>query len=153
MQNHNYSSPGCYFVTICTKNRDELLGEIVDTSGFPTMNLSTLGVILEKKITAFENRYPHIQILKYVIMPNHFHMIVRIRSHPDKVYLPSGANNELSKFISVLKRSCNHEYMGNIWQRSYNDHIIRDKNEYLKISKYIENNTIHWYNDCFYNAN
>ena len=60
-------------------------------------------------------------------------------------------NNETSKFISLLKRYCNREYGKNIWQSSYNDHIIRDKKDYQKIWEYINTNVLRWEKDCFYN--
>ena len=59
-------------------------------------------------------------------------------------------NNELSKFISLLKRYCNKEYSHPIWQRSYHDHIIRDKNDYNKIWEYIDTNILKWKSDCFF---
>ena len=59
-------------------------------------------------------------------------------------------NNETSKFISLLKRYCNREYGKNIWQSSYNDHIIRGEKDYKKISEYIDKNVINWARDCFY---
>jgi REP element-mobilizing transposase RayT len=38
-----------------------------------------------------------------------------------------------------------------VWQRSFHDHIIRDKKDYEKIAKYIRENPINWRLDCFYN--
>ena len=37
-----------------------------------------------------------------------------------------------------------------IFQRSYYDHIIRNKNDFRMIWKYIDENPITWENDCFY---
>ena len=37
-----------------------------------------------------------------------------------------------------------------IWQRSFHDHIIRDKNDYEMIYRYIYENPMHWQYDCFY---
>ena len=31
-----------------------------------------------------------------------------------------------------------------IWQRNYWEHIIRNENEFIRISKYIRNNSINW---------
>jgi hypothetical protein len=61
-------------------------------------------------------------------------------------------NNETSKFISLLKRYCNREYGGNIWQSSYNDHIIRGEKDYQKKWEYIDENPLKWELDCFYSS-
>ena len=37
-----------------------------------------------------------------------------------------------------------------IWQRSFHDHIIRDRRDYEEISQYIQKNPSTWRNDCFY---
>ena len=37
-----------------------------------------------------------------------------------------------------------------VWQRGFHDHIIRNRNDYEKISKYIFENPIIWQYDCFY---
>ena len=42
-------------------------------------------------------------------------------------------------------------YIGDIWQRSFHDHIIRDKYDYDKIWEYIDTNVLKWELDCFYN--
>ena len=155
LKGYDYSTPGMYFLTICVKNRNHLLGKIVGCGNFdtPQMILSEYGKILDKYINLMSEKYSHITVDKYVIMPNHFHLILNITD------LKSGAsetaapyNNETSKFISLLKRYCNREYGNNIWQSSYNDHIIRGEKDYQKIWEYIDTNVIRWEQDCFYNS-
>ena len=36
------------------------------------------------------------------------------------------------------------------FQRSFHDHIIRDRDDYIRIAKYIQNNPKLWQHDCFY---
>ena len=50
--------------------------------------------------------------------------------------------SEVAKFVSLLKRYCNKEYGENIWQTSYNDHIIRNEKDYIEAIQYIENNPL-----------
>lgn len=52
--------------------------------------------------------------------------------------------------IGQMKRYVSKKIGEPIWQRSFHDHIIRDKNDYDKISKYIYENPIKWQDDCFY---
>ena len=42
------------------------------------------------------------------------------------------------------------ETMGNLWQRNYYEHIIRDEKSYLKIAQYILGNPVKWELDSFY---
>ncbi len=154
LSGYDYSTPGKYFLTVCIKDRKELLGKIVKENNltYPNMILSEQGKILDKYIVFMCNKYSHIKIDKYVIMPNHFHMILFINNRKNGASETAAPyNNEISKFISLLKRYCNKEYGYNVWQSSYHDHIIRGEKDYRKIWEYIDTNVQKWTNDCFYN--
>jgi len=72
--NWDYSSPGYYFITICTKNRECILGKI---NKFQVI-LSEIGKIVEEEwLKSFEIR-KELECDLYVIMPNHIHAIVGI---------------------------------------------------------------------------
>ena len=60
------------------------------------------------------------------------------------------ANNACSQFVSTFKRFCNKEYGENIWQARFNDHIIRNRDDYEEHVKYIYENPIRWYYDELY---
>ena len=83
LHGHDYSSAGYYFVTMCVKDRQELMGEIVGTTapGRPHVELSTIGQCVAATIQN-ANR-GNITIDKYVIMPNHVHMIVVLSKTTD----------------------------------------------------------------------
>ena len=49
-------------------------------------------------------------------------------------------NSRIPHYIGTLKRFTNREIGENIWQKSYYDVIIRDREEYIQIWDYIENN-------------
>ncbi len=143
-----------YFITVCTKDKKHLLGEIVGCGDFdtPQMILSSYGKILERNINIMNEKHSYINVDKYVIMPNHFHMILNITDFKSGALETTAPyNSVISKFISLLKRYCNREYGKNIWQTSYNDHIVRGKKDYEKIWEYIDTNVLMWKNDCFYN--
>ena len=65
-------------------------------------------------------------------MPNHIHLIVILDN--------SGGfgNPPLQDVIGQLKSYTTNKFQGNLWQRSFHDHIIRDERDYLKIWKYID---------------
>ncbi len=128
LKRYDYSTPGMYFLTVCTKDKEQLLGKIVGCGDFdtPQMILSEYGKILDKYINMMDEKYPHIRLEKYIIMPNHFHIILNITRYKNgSSETAEPYNSDISKFISLLKRYCNRKYGINIWQRSYHDHIIR----------------------------
>ena len=146
LKNYDYSAPGSYFVTVCTRDKSHLLGRIVGNGAcdIPHIALSGYGKVLDGKIAFMAHRYPHISVDKYVIMPNHFHLLITIKEFSGALETAAPYNNELSKFISLLKRYCNREYGKNIWQSSFNDHIVRGDEDYLAIWRYIDENIQKW---------
>ena len=56
----------------------------------------------------------------------------------------------MSRFVSTFKRFCNKEYGENIWQRHFNDHIIRNREDYEEHKKYIYENPMRWCYDELY---
>ena len=74
----DYSSPAWYFVTICTHNRKCFLSDIIDGS----IVLKPAGIIANEEWLATPEIRRNVSIDEYVIMPNHFHAIIRIKSMP-----------------------------------------------------------------------
>ena len=147
LKNYNYNTPGYYFVTVCTKNKQKILCDIVGTGvldGPQTIMLKG-GKIAEKHIENIKNFYSYIKIEKYVIMPNHIHMIVVIDTYGRTQFAPT-----LSRVIKQFKGSITKQIGKSIFQKSFHDHIIRDQADYLKIWNYIETNPAKWQEDCFY---
>lgn len=83
LQNHDYGSCGMYFVTICTKNRENYFGKII-RSGIDNdlfeMQLSETGCIVESEWQKTPEVRPDMNLIidEYQIMPNHFHAILII---------------------------------------------------------------------------
>ena len=74
LKGYDYSTPGAYFITICTNLNLYLFGKITKEH----MQLNKLGEIVNQEILKIESHYKNIQIDKYIIMPNHIHMIIII---------------------------------------------------------------------------
>ena len=155
LKGYDYSSPGAYFITICTKDKKCILGKIVGTDlpGGPYNELSVYGVVAEKYIENMKDFYDYIKIEKYIVMPNHIHMILRVTEMAGQkrtVGTPVPTNSVVAGFVGTFKRFCNKEYGVNIWQISFHDHIIRGEKDYAKIWQYIDTNVLKWEQDCFY---
>ena len=81
LPNYDYGSEGCYFVTICIKDRRPILSDFVgvDVLGDPQrIKLLPYGIIADKYINQINEFYVNINVDKYVIMPDHIHMIIKI---------------------------------------------------------------------------
>lgn len=152
LRGYDYSTPGMYFLTVCVKDRRPLLGRIVGCGACdaPQMVLSDYGKVLDERIRFMSSRYSHMYVDKYVVMPNHFHLILSISAQNGASETAAPYNSETSKFVSLLKRYCNRMYGKNIWQTSFHDHVIRGEADYRKIWEYIDTNVIRWEKDCFY---
>ena len=71
LKGYDYSTPGAYFITICTKDRKELLSKIIvgdDAHIVPQNNLSKIGLICERYINNINIKYENLTVDKYVIM-------------------------------------------------------------------------------------
>lgn len=165
---YDYSQEGCYFITICTKNREKILSKIVGV-GIPDdplnqytenqlknnneykIKLKKFGIIVEKYINSINKTYKNMRIDNYVIMPNHIHMIcVLEKNKSGSSRTPTPTNARIPFLISTFKRLINRECKEILWQRNYYEHIIRNEKEYLRILEYIENNPLNWIYDKYY---
>ena len=70
----DYSTPGIYFITICTKNREQYFGEVRQGK----MILSQIGIIADLLWYEIKNHHKNVELDEYVIMPDHIHGIIVI---------------------------------------------------------------------------
>jgi len=152
LKGYNYSGNGAYFLTFCVKSRHEILGEVVgrDALGAPEIRLSEYGNIIKLEIEKINFYYKNVIVDKYVIMPNHIHIILLINNNDGAPRASRPTNAMIPNIIGILKRKVNKIYGFNMWQRSFHDHIIRNEEEYRQIWQYIDTNPQNWENDCYY---
>ena len=77
---YDYSTEGCHFITIVTKDRQSLFGEVVNGE----MVLNEFGRIVEEEWTRSANIRKEIELDEFVVMPNHFHAILHIIPEPNR---------------------------------------------------------------------
>ena len=149
---YDYGSIGAYFITICVKDKQKILSHIVGDGALdvPKVELTHIGKIVDKYICS-TNNIENVTVDKYVIMPNHIHILVSITADKRDVEAPSPTNKLIPRVVSALKRLSNREIGYNIFQRSYYDHIIRNRHDYDAAWQYIDENPIKWTSDEFYN--
>ena len=152
LQNYDYSSPGSYFVTICTHERRCILSEIVVGDGVldvPNVRLSPHGEIVAETLREMGKTYSWLSLDRYVIMPNHIHLLVQIGDNgPSRT--PAPTNELLPMLISTFKRFTNRKCGLQLWQRSYHERVIRNERDYQEIWEYIDTNPAKWAEDRYY---
>ena len=132
-------------MTICTDGKQKILCDLVGRGALtpPLINLTPIGRVVEKHILRTGDIYPSVTIDKYVIMPNHVHLLFSLKNADDQ-------NLTVSNVICQLKGAVTKRIGYSIWQKSFYDHIVRNKDEHLNIARYIQNNPKNWEEDCFY---
>ena len=159
LQDYDYSAPGAYFVTVCTQDRRCILSHITvgaDALGGPLLTLSETGKIVEKYILS-SDRIDGLRVEKYVIMPNHIHLLLRIDGMfagadggPPRASAPTYAT--IPSAIGALKRLVHREAGQTVFQRSYHEHVIRGEADYREIWRYIDTNPAKWAEDRYFQA-
>ena len=135
---------------VCIADKGGRLRQSLDV---PKTVLTEYGKIADNQLKTMSSFYEDIAIDKYVIMPNHIHLLISINdSGTGSSGTPTPTNEKIAMFVSTFKRFCNKQIGGNIWQRSYYDHIIRDDRDYRTRWKYIDENPIRWINDKYYST-
>ena len=164
LKGYDYNQQGYYYITICTKNRLNPFGEIINN----IMHLSQTGEIENKFWIAIPEHFKNIELDEFIIMPNHIHGIIIVNNgdvgnngvgHPNHPIRAISVDNYdrtkmiVSKIIHGFKSSATREIRRQLndfnfsWQKSYYDHIIRDENDLNRIREYISNNPTNWETD------
>ena len=160
LQNYDYSQNGAYFITVCTKDRHEMFGKILNEQSV----LNEYGFIVKREIENISKIRKECVVEKFVVMPNHVHLIVKIavggdgnrpvEPQADCVKQRADCHPPLRKSVSNmvqgLKGAVTRQIGFSLWQRSFHDHIIRNETDYDRIAEYIENNPVNWERDCFF---
>ena len=155
LKHYNYSSPGEYFVTICTYEKVCVFGEVMEDE----VRLTPMGEIAKRCWEEIPKHFPNVELDAHVVMPNHIHGIIILNDPVGVEYiqpLPKTFQHVISKSLGSIVRSykaavsreCRkRKYYDFSWQRNYYEHIIRDDKDLNNIREYILNNPIKWYLD------
>ena len=111
---------------------------------------------MEKYIRS-SDRITGLTVDKYVIMPNHVHLLLRVEgirfetnSGPPRASAPTTAM--LPNAVGAIKRLTQRELGQTIFRRSYHEHVIRGEEDYRQIWEYIGTNPAKWAEYRYYNV-
>ncbi len=166
LRGYDYTTPGAYFVTICTYQRQCLLGKIVENRMQPNHN----GDIALDCWSALPRHFSHVSVDAFVVMPNHVHGIIIIDDTPDpdvgaqhaaplpaktdppRPHVQPGSLGAIVRsYKSAVTRATNLQRQtpgSPVWQRNYYEHIIRDEISLCAIREYIRTNPEKWATDA-----
>ena len=155
LDKYDYSSSGAYFVTICTQNRRCVLSRIVGRGLAPAetseIEYTSFGRVAEKQLLLLKDRYPCLAVDQYVIMPNHIHVIIILDGEAAGASPRPTVMDVVCAYKSLTTKECKKNgFDGKLFQTSFYEHIIRDREDYGEIVKYIYENPIRWYYDELY---
>ena len=145
LQDFDYSTTGAYFITICTEKRKNLFWTDNPSLGAPEkICLSNAGTIVRDCIIAIPAHYPAVSVDRYVIMPNHIHLLLQINTDADgrSMIAPTAAT-----VIRSLKGAASKRAGFSLWQKGFYDHVIRNDADYLSVAEYIDTNPEKWNED------
>ena len=156
LKGFDYTNYASYFVTICSYERKFLFGTVINNE----VQLNQNGQIVNIELNNLPNYYDNIYMHKYVVMPNHVHLLLSIISQ-DLVDLAEGNipqlnTSSLSQIVRHFKAgvtravnlNCQSVVKNNIWHKSFHDRIVRNEQEFELFYNYIIINPAKWNDDC-----
>lgn len=162
LKHFDYGSYGYYYVTIDTLNRANVLCDITVGSD-ALVAPSDIG---QKVVDCWNNiakQNENIEIDKFVLMPNHIHGIIILKSteamewkekkHAFEITERRGRRSLqglIKDFKSVTTRHYKkmHHTDLSLWQESFYEEVIRSQEHYDKVWRYIDENPLKWSEGC-----
>jgi putative transposase len=161
LRGYDYSSPSAYFITICTHQKEFLLGRVLNGQ----MYRNTYGEIAEEEWFRSAAIRKEIQLDAWMVMPNHVHGIVMINpvvgAHGNvgahrhvPLQVPARRPRSLATFVGGFKGAVNRRINemrrtpgAPVWQDNYYEHVVRNEDELARIREYIMTNPLRWMYD------
>jgi len=163
LKDYNYSQEGAYFITVCTRNRENLFGNVTEGQ----MQLNGYGKVVNDFWGNIPLHFPSVDTDAFVVMPNHVHGIILINDACRGGATPPMGNGMVSpsggevtsplRKISLGQIVAFYKYQTaklvnqirntpgvTVWQRNYHDHIVHDDEHLNKIREYVFQNPLKW---------
>jgi putative transposase len=166
LKGYDYTQSGAYFVTLCTYQREEIFGTVVEGE----MRLNPFGEIVREEWLKTAQIRSNVELHEdeFVIMPNHIHGIIWIVESPSvgatrrvaptnepRTLVSGSLGAILGQFKSITAKRINvlRGMRGvTVWQRNYYEHIVRNEDELKNFWNYIDINPLRWQEDQLHPA-
>lgn len=177
LKNWDYRKTGAYFITICTQNREHYFGNIINGE-MQLSGVGILADVFWYEIKnhaknvelgeyiIMPNHVHGILILNGNVETLHATSLQTKQTKQTQQQTPSSppknetmanispksgsASTIIRSYKSAVSKHAHRLGFAMEWQERFHDHIIRDIDEYLRISEYIKNNPRNWDSDKFY---
>ena len=146
--NINYRN-GWFFVTVQVAKNKSIFGAIVGEK----VVLNELGQVVEAYWRRMPENYPELELFEFVVMPNHFHALIRIHyretNHAHHLgFLMGRFKGGTSYLYGKLKRDGRVEDIGKyLWQLDYWDKLVTNDRQFVAYGRYIRENPKNWSRD------
>ena len=158
LQGYDYSQPGAYFITIVAATRQPWFGEV----HLGTLQLNAAGKMVVAEWQLLAERFPHIELDAFVVMPDHLHGIIVIIEGPSPAPAPGDSAprgtmpGSIGRIVQAFKSLTTNAYIraveqhgwqpfpGRLWQRNYHERVIRSERQLQNTREYIASNPLRW---------
>jgi REP element-mobilizing transposase RayT len=162
LKGYDYSKPGIYFITICTKDRQELFGKVENCRSI----LNNIGLVAGECWMEVPRHFPNASLMDYIVMPDHLHGLICLNEKEDGTIYRASTEKAKSfgkpiigsiptiirAYKAAVTRIINRNnsksrgkiHRAPIWQPGYYEHIIRDEEELNYTINYIKSNPSNW---------
>lgn len=135
----DYRAPGFFMITITAAAGTPPLGRLSTDGGTPQIILSPLGELIRQSIENFTANTPEIHIPTYIIMPDHFHMLLHVRRH---------LHRHLGRIIGAFKGGISGRHaqltgateVTPLFKPKFHDRIVTRRGQLDTLARYIADN-------------
>lgn len=136
---HDYRGKQIYMITITTNRGAPPLSFIQPTGATATTVLTPLGRLVEEEIRAIPAKSQYIQLMEYVVMPDHLHLLIHVFHE-----LPRHLGVYISRFMGACSRAWR-DLRGDsallpLYEEGYNDRILMRRGQLDTLRRYILDN-------------
>ena len=114
-----------------------------------------VGEVVQQTWDNLPNRFPTVAVDTFVVMPNHVHGIIVIKSNTGRdvgAALAPPALGDIVRAFKSISAVQGNRILGRsgrpLWQRNYYERVIRNDDELTRAREYILNNPAKWEMDA-----
>lgn len=135
----DYKAPGFYMITITANQGIPPFCKICNSPEYPRVEDTPLGEIIRGKVTSMPEYTPQLEVRCYVLMPDHIHMLVRVKRYLDR---------HLGRIIGGMMGGCTslarkNGFIGpevSLFKDKFHDRIVSKTGQIDVLKKYIADN-------------